>query len=142
MPDADARFRFLRMEVWQEGRVLDRTVSRLVRRFPRDEQFGLASQMRRPARSVCASVAEGAGRNSDGDFAQFMEIACGSAMEVASDSFLALDEGYITKEEQAALLDQIESVTSKASGLYRKLTGVSPAGAQRSAFRAPRRAAP
>lgn len=130
------------MEVWQEGRRLYRQVAGLVRRFPREEAFGLTSQMRRSARSVCANVAEGAGRNSDKDFAQFVEIAYGSAMEIASDSFLALDEGYITQAEQDALLAQIETVAAKASGLYRKLTGGSPAGAQRSALRTPRSAAP
>ena len=130
------------MEVWQEGRKLYRLVSQLIRKFPREEAFGLTSQMRRSARSVCANVAEGAGRNSDKDFAQFVEIAYGSAMEIASDCFLAIDEGYITQPEQDALLAQIETVAAKASGLYRKLTGGSPPSAPRSAFRAPRSAAP
>jgi four helix bundle protein len=140
MPDSSTRFRFLRLEVWQEARVLYRMVSRLLRKFPREEAFGLTSQMRRAARSVSANVAEGSGRNSDPDFAQFVEIAYGSAMEVASDSFLALDEGYITVAEQEQLLAQIETVASKASGLYRKLTGSSP-GAPRSALRVPPRRA-
>lgn len=141
MPDSSTRFRFLRLEVWQEGRVLYRMVSRLTRKFPREEAFGLTSQMRRAARSVSANVAEGSGRNSDPDFAQFVEIAYGSAMEVASDSFLALDEGYLTAAEQEQLLAQIETVASKASGLYRKLTGASPSGAPRSALRVPPRRA-
>ena len=117
--------------------MLYRLVSRLLKKFPRDEAFGLTSQMRRAARSVSANIAEGSGRNSDADFAQFVEIAYGSAMEVASDSFLALDEGYITAVEQAQLLDQIETVASKASGLYRKLTGAAVSGPRPSALRAP-----
>jgi four helix bundle protein len=142
MPADSTRFRFLRMEVWQEGRKLYRLVSGLIRKFPREEAFGLTSQMRRSARSVCANIAEGAGRNSDKDFAQFVEIAYGSAMEIATDSFLAVDEGYITQRDQEALLKQIETVAAKASGLYRKLTGGPPPGAQRSALRTPRSAAP
>lgn len=123
--------------------MLYRMVARLLRKFPREEAFGLTSQMRRAARSVSANIAEGSGRNSDADFAQFVEIAYGSAMEVASDSYLALDEGYITAAEHEQLLVQIETVASKASGLYRKLTGVSVSGAPRSALSAPRgRAAP
>jgi four helix bundle protein len=141
MPDANARFRFLRLEVWQESRVLYRLVSRLLRKFPREEAYGLTSQMRRSARSVCANIAEGAGRNSDKDFVQFLETACGSAMEIGSDAFLALDEGYVTDKEHEKLLAQIETVASKASGLYRKLSGGSLAGAPRSALRAPPRAA-
>jgi len=143
MPEKNARFRFQRLEVWQERRALYRTVSQLLKKFPRDEMFGLTSQMRRAARSVSANIAEGSGRNSDADFAQFVEITYGSAMEVASDSFLALDEGYITAAEQEQLLNQIETVVSKASGLYRKLIAARASGAPRSALSAqPRRANP
>lgn len=138
MPENAQRFRFLRLEVWQEGRKLYGIVSRMVRKFPREEAFGLTSQMRRSARSVCANIAEGSGRNSDRDFAQFVEIAYGSAAEVASDGFLALDEGYIKQPDLDELLAQVEVVVSKASGLYRKLTAAGASGVQPSALRAPR----
>ena len=142
MPESAKIFRFLRLEVWQEGRKLYRIVSRMVRKFPREEMFGLASQLRRSAHSVCANIAEGSGRNLDRDFAQFVEIAYGSAVEVASDGFLALDEGYITEAELEQLLAQVETGVSKASGLYRKLNGAAVSGAPRSAFRAPLNAGP
>jgi len=86
----------------------------MVRQFPKEESYGLTSQMRRSARSVCANIAEGSGRNSDRDFAQFIEITYGSAMEVASDVFLALDEGYITAQDHDQLLAQVEVVAAKA----------------------------
>jgi four helix bundle protein len=143
MAETSTRFRFLRLEAWQEGRALYRLVSRLTRNFPREEAFGLTSQMRRSACSVSANVAEGSGRNSDKDFAQFIEISYGSAMEVASDSFLALGEGDIVAAEPEQLLPQVGIVAAKASGLYRKLTGASPSGTPRSALRVqPRRAGP
>lgn len=131
------KFRFLRIEVWQEGRALYRAVSRLVRKFPREEMFGLTSQMRRSARSVCANIAEGSGRYSDRDFAQFVEIAFGSATELASDGFLAFDEGYIDEGELEDLLCRIEIVLGKASGLYRRLLPAA-SGVPRSALRVPR----
>lgn len=99
----------------------------------------LSSQMRRSARSVCANVAEGSERNSDPDFAQFVEIAYGSAMEVASDAILAADEGYLTSDEADAILAQVAVVTSLASGLYARLTAKTPSGIPRSAFRIPPR---
>ncbi len=140
---AGSQLRFLRLEVWQEGRKLYRMVSRLVRRFPKDELFGLVSQMRRSARSVCANIAEGSGRNSDADFAQFVEIAYGSAAEVASDAYLALDEGYINEAELNELLAQVEVVISLASGLYRRLKPAADNSLPPSAFRLPlRRSAP
>jgi four helix bundle protein len=109
----------------------------MARKFPREELFGLTSQMRRSGRSVGANIAEGSGRNSDKDFAQFVEIAYGSASEVASDIFLAFDEGYITEAEGEEVLEQVETVVSKASGLYRKLTGFTPQSIPRSAVRFP-----
>ena len=121
--------------------MLYRLVSKLVRRFPKDELFGLTSQMRRAARSVAANIAEGSGRNSDADFAQFVEIAYGSAAEVASDAFLAFDEGYISEAERDELLAQVEVVISKASGLYRRLKPSDAEGMPRSAFRVPPRRA-
>ena len=130
------KFRFLRIEVWQEGRVLYRQVSRLLRKFPREELFGLTSQMRRAARSIPANIAEGSGRNSDKDFAQYVEVAFGSASELASDAFLAFDAGYIDEAELDALLQRIETVIAKASGLYRKL--VPSSGVPHSAIRVQR----
>jgi four helix bundle protein len=138
---AGSQLRFLRLEVWQEGRKLYRMVSRVARRFPKEELFGLVSQMRRSARSVSANIAEGSGRNSDADFAQFVEIAYGSAAEVASDAFLAFDEGYITERELEELLAQVEVVISLASGLYRRLKSGELSGVPRSAFRIPPRRA-
>lgn len=139
MAKAGSQLRFLRLEVWQEGRKLYRMVSRLVRRFSKEELFGLVSQMRRSARSVCANIAEGSGRNSDADFAQFVEITYGSASEVASDAYLALDEGYITESELDELLAQVEIVIAKASGLYRRLKPAAGKSIPPSAFRVPPR---
>jgi four helix bundle protein len=141
MPDSAKNFRFLRLEVWQEGRKLYRLVSGMVRKLPREEAFGLSSQMRRSARSVCANIAEGSGRNSDKDFAQFVEIAYGSAAEVASDAYLAFDEGYITEAEREELLAAVEVVIAKASGLYRKLKPAAES-IPHSALRIPRPSSP
>ncbi|MFZ5494726.1 MAG: four helix bundle protein [Verrucomicrobiota bacterium] len=140
MSDDPKRFRFLRLEVWREGRKLCGIVSRMVGKFPREEAFGLTSQMRRSVRSVCANIAEGRGRNDEKDFAQFVEMASGSAPEVASDGFPALDGGYITQADLEQLLVQVEGVVSKASGLHRKLAATGISGAPRSALRAPRSA--
>jgi hypothetical protein len=84
VPGSAKSFRFLRLEGWQEGWKLYRLETRLVRKFSREEAFGLTSQMRRSARSVWANIAEGSGRSSDKDFAQFVEIAYGSVIAKAS----------------------------------------------------------
>lgn len=116
-----APFRFEKLEVWQQARLFNREISRLTRGFPAFEQFALTSQMRRAAVSVCSNIAEGAGRNSDRDFAHFLEQAYGSLMEVASQLFLALDESYVTPQEHERLLDLAQTLAAKLGALNRSL---------------------
>jgi four helix bundle protein len=78
------RFRFEKLQVWQEARRLNRTIYRLTRNFPRAELFAMTSQIRRAWVSISSNIAEGSGRNSDRDFGHFLEQAYGSLMEVAS----------------------------------------------------------
>src|SRR5688572_4853189 len=102
------RFRFEKLEVWQEGRAMNKIVYRLTRKFPREEMFAMTSQIRRASISVSSNIAEGSGRNSDKDFAHFLEQAYGSLMEIASIFYLALDEGYVTEGELDPLFDEME----------------------------------
>src|SRR6478609_320774 len=90
-----SRFRFEKLEIWQAARALNVEIYRTTRNFPPAESYGLTSQMRRAAVSISANIAEGAGRNSDRDFAHFLEQAYASAMELASHIFLASDLGFI-----------------------------------------------
>ncbi len=115
------RFRFQKLEVWQDARRLNLEIYRVVRNFPASEQYGLTSQMRRAAVSVSANIAEGAGRNSDKDFAHFLEQAYGSAMELAAHLFLAGDLGYGEPERRESCLGQIEQVAIRIAALNRSL---------------------
>ena len=71
------RFRFERLEVWQEARRINRAIYQLTKKFPREEMFAITSQIRRASISVSSNIAEGSGRNSDKDFAHFLEQAYG-----------------------------------------------------------------
>jgi four helix bundle protein len=73
---------FRELAVWQRAMQLTVAVYRLTQAFPREEQFGLTSQIRRSAVSIPSNIAEGQGRTSVGDFRQFLGIARGSACEV------------------------------------------------------------
>ena len=116
-----ARFRFQKLEVWQSARKLSHRIYQLTRSFPPEEQFGLTSQLRRAAISVVANIAEGAGRNSDKDFAHFLEQAYGSAMEIAAQLYLALDEHYAKPEDVDPLLTDIEKLSAQIAALNRSL---------------------
>ena len=115
------RFRFEKLEVWQSARLLNREVYQVTRSFPVNEQFGLTSQLRRASVSVPSNIAEGSGRNSDKDFAHFLEQAYGSLMEVASDTFLAVDEGYLTVEQSDLVLNRAQIVAGQLVSLNRSL---------------------
>ena len=73
---------FRKLAVWRKAHELTLAVYASTARFPRDEIYGLTSQLRLPASSVPANIAEGCGRGSNADLARFLQIALGSASEV------------------------------------------------------------
>lgn len=115
------RFRFEKLEVWQEARKINQVIYRLTRKFPREELFAMTSQIRRASISVSSNIAEGSGRNSDKDFAHFLEQSYGSLMEVASIFYLALDEGYVKESDLDPLFDELERLAKRTASLNRSL---------------------
>jgi four helix bundle protein len=115
------RFRFEKLEVWQEARKINQSTYRLTRKFPREELFAMTSQIRRAAISISSNIAEGSGRNSDKDFAHFLEQAYGSLMEVASTFYLAFDEGYVKQGDLEPLFDELEKLAKRTASLNRSL---------------------
>jgi four helix bundle protein len=81
--------------------------------FPRAEEFGLCSQMRRAAVSIAANIVEGAARRSERDFARMLEIAYGSSRELEYDISLALRLGYLS-EKHAEDMSDLVSQSGKA----------------------------
>jgi len=86
--------------------------------FPSSELYTLTSQIRRASISVSSNIVEWSGRNSDADFAHFLEIAYASLMEVISQLYLALDQGYITDK-------QLELVSADADLLASQIVALS-----------------
>jgi len=136
------RFRFEKLEVWQEARKINQVIYRLTRKFPREELFAMTSQIRRASVSVSSNIAEGSGRNPDKDFAHFLEQSYGSLMEVASVFYLALDEGYVTENDLDPLFDEIEKLAKRTASLNRSLfipTSKTPFNRTKSSALDPRR---
>ncbi len=86
---------FEKLLAWQEARILTKEIYMMTRKFPKDEQFALTSQMRRAASSVCANIAEGFSRQSIADKLHFYTMAAGSLTELQSFTYIAFDVGYI-----------------------------------------------
>jgi four helix bundle protein len=91
--------RFEDVQAWQKAREFVREIYKLRSDGPLSKDFGLRDQLCRAAVSSMSNVAEGFARNSDKDFAHFLDVARGSAMEVQSLLYVALDVGYIEKNE-------------------------------------------
>ena len=104
---------------WQEAIRLVKLVYRETAGFPRDEIFGLTSQLRRSAVSIPANIAEGAGRNSSRELAQFLGIASGSRAELDTHLEVALQLGFLRADSE--LLNQSVRVGKLLVGLRKSI---------------------
>ncbi|MFH4969245.1 four helix bundle protein [Gaetbulibacter sp. M240] len=87
------------LRVWQEAMDLVTKVYELTQDFPKDELYGLTSQIRRSAVSISSNIAEGAGRNGNKEFSRFLFIAFGSLSELETQLEISLRLGYIKDTE-------------------------------------------
>jgi four helix bundle protein len=85
------------LTAWQEAMALVELAYAVTRGFPKDELFGLTSQIRRSAVSIPSNIAEGAARNSTREFLQFMGVTCGSFAELDTQLELAVRLGYFDR---------------------------------------------
>src|SRR5437868_15524000 len=95
-------FRHLNV-VWRKAHLLTLAAYRLTAKFPRQELFGLTSQIRRCSASIPANIAEGCGRAGNGEFQRFLQIAAGSASELDYHFLLSRDLGFLDEIEYASL---------------------------------------
>lgn len=107
--------------VWQEGIKLAKSVYKLTEKFPRQETYALADQVRRAVVSVPSNIAEGQARKAPGDFRRFLHIALGSLAEVDTQLILAQEFGYLNKEDTKMLDDQIQGLRKKIYALINSL---------------------
>ncbi len=112
---------FRKLKVWKKAHHLTLDTYRHTAAFPREERYGLASQMRRCASSVPSNIAEGCGSGSDADFARFLQIALRSASELEYQVFLARDLKYLTENDYGTVTHRVQEVKRMLSGLLKKL---------------------
>ena len=101
---------FHNLLIWKRSHQLTLDIYMLSQSFPKDELFGLTSQVRRAASSIATNIAEGCGRNSNKDFAHFLQIAIGSASEVEYELLLAHDLKYINSVEYERLTNEVVAI--------------------------------
>ncbi len=109
------------LQVWQEGMNLAEACYRLTKGFPREEIYGMTSQIRRAAASIPANVAEGYGRKSRAEYIRFLYIAQGSLKELETHLLLSQRVELVAAQAINPILRQCESVGRLLTALIRAL---------------------
>lgn len=110
------------LTMWQRSHKLTIEIYKLtLEQFPREELFGQTTQIRRAAASIPTNIAEGCGRSSRVELAQFLNIAAGSTSEVEYEILLAKDTGYLTLEQYEYLSKEIREIRSMIKSYMEQL---------------------
>lgn len=112
---------FKQLMVWEKAHQLTLNIYKVTALFPKEEIYGLTSQIKRASASIALNIAEGCGRGSDVDFKRFLIMSMGSANEVEYCLILARDINYICSETFEELQTQIEEIKKMLSTFIRKL---------------------
>jgi four helix bundle protein len=108
--------------VWQIAIKLAKAIYKLTEKFPKQETYALADQIRRAAVSVPSNIAEGQARKLPGDFRRFLHIALGSLAEVDTQLVLAQEFGYLSKDDVEGIDEQIQDLRKKLYALFNSLS--------------------
>jgi len=112
---------FRQLKVWEKAHHLALDVYKSTVTFPREEMYGLTSQIRRASVSIPTNIAEGCGRRTDADFARFIQIAMGSASETEYELILARDLEFLAKGRFEELQGKTEEVKRMLASLLKTL---------------------
>jgi four helix bundle protein len=112
---------FRDLKVWRKAHQLTLAVYGLTAAFPKNELYGLTSQIRRSAASIPANIAEGCGRNGDAEFARFLQIAMGSASEVEYHLLLARDLALINATQYEDVSNNVTEVKRMLASFIQRL---------------------
>ena len=99
---------FKKLKIWQKGINIIIQSYRFTKSFPKEEKFGLCTQINRSATSIPSNIAEGSSRSSDKDYARFLEISLGSAYELETQVFISQKLNFGDLKLGIRLLDDIQ----------------------------------
>jgi len=110
---------FRKLEIWNDVRFLVKEIYLLTNTFPSSEKFELISQINRAAISIPANIAEGCAKDSQKDFARFLQISLGSAFEIESHLILGNDIGFITDKELSTKIEKFQLLQKRIYALIK-----------------------
>jgi len=109
------------LAVYKEAEILILGIYDITKKFPQEEVYSMTQQMRRAALSIGANIAEGTGRKSDADFLRFLYNAMGSLKELGHFFNIANKLQYVTQEEYATFMEQIEKLGNMLGNLIKSI---------------------
>lgn len=110
------------LDVWNKSITFVTTIYKVTEGFPKTEVYGLTNQIRRSAVSIPSNLAEGAGRTSIKEFAQFLSITLGSVAELETQLIVSNNLGFLTKDIFDSLLQDLISIRKMTIGLKKSLS--------------------
>ncbi len=112
---------FRELKVWEKAHELVLAVYRATGAFPKEELYGLTSQIRRSGASIPANIAEGCGRSGDKELARFLQIAMGSASELEYHLLLAHDLNFLNGSDSERLTESVTEIKRMLTSFIQKL---------------------
>jgi four helix bundle protein len=113
---------FRKIQVWQKSHELTLQLYKITSAFPREELYGLTSQIRRGSASIPSNIAEGCGRNTQTELARFVQIASGSASELDYHLLLARNLGFINQEIYVELGNKVAEIKRMLHGFEKTVS--------------------
>lgn len=112
---------YKKLNVWISSISLVKNIYNLTRKFPKEEMFILTQQLRRATISIPSNIAEGAGRNSNAQFKNFLQISIGSCFEVETQLIISKELDYISEEELETISKELDSIMKMNHNLQKTL---------------------
>jgi four helix bundle protein len=112
---------YRKLTVWKKSHLLTLSIYKVTSEFPKSEMYGLTSQMRRSCASIPTNIAEGCGRDSGGEFSQFLRIAQGSASELEYQLLLAKELLFLPAKAYELLDSQLNEIRRMLTSFQKKL---------------------
>ena len=104
------RHEFRELRIWKEARLLNKLIYVTSEKFPKEETYGLTSQIRRASVSIASNISEGSSYPGDKMFLRYLNIALGSLCEVETQTYLALDVNYISNNELDTIIEKTDKL--------------------------------
>jgi four helix bundle protein len=112
---------YKKLNVWEKSYAFGINIYTITKKFPKEEIYGLTSQLRRASLSIPSNIAEGSRRSTEKDFRSFLHIAYGSGAEMEVQIMFAKDLGYISPEVCTSLLSELSEIMRMLNSLIQKL---------------------